>query len=154
PLDESPAHRVVFLLEQHGVPGHELARHCVRVREVTFDGIEDHVFERYIHSLFTELDWERLVGFVAQAVKKCGIDGCRFHSNQPSEGSSLCAVSLACGAEAAEQINLERGRFGELVRRQLGAALTTALRIRKARRSTPWGIATGFNWSERSNGSS
>ena len=93
------------------------------MREVAVDSVEDDVLERDIHGFGPELHRERLIRLVAQAIEKGGIDGRRLLSDQPRERGALRAVSLARRAEAAEQVNLERRCLGELVRRQLRAAL-------------------------------
>ena len=104
-------------------PAMSLTRHRVGMREVAFRRVEDDVFERDIHGLGPELYRERLVRLVAQAIEKGGIDGRGLFSDQPRERGALRAVPFARGAEAAEQVNLERRCLGELVRRQLRAAL-------------------------------
>ena len=74
-----------------------------------------------------ELDGERLIRLVAQAVEKCRIDGRGLFSDQPRERGALGAVSFAGGAEAAEQMNLEPSCFRQLGRRQLRAALVEVI---------------------------
>ena len=93
------------------------------MREVAFGGVVDDVLEGHIHGLGAELHRKRLVRLVAQAVEKRGINGCRLLPDQSRERGALRTVPLARGAEAAKQVNLERGCLGELVRRQFGAAL-------------------------------
>ena len=85
PLDESAAHGVILLLEEHLVSGHQLDRHRVRMREVAVHRIEDDVLERDIHGLGPELHRERLIRLVAQAIEKGGIDGRGLLSDQPRE---------------------------------------------------------------------
>jgi hypothetical protein len=55
--------------------------------------------------------------------RKFRVDGCRFFPDQPCERGSFRAVSLAGGAEAAEQVHLKLRRLGEFVGRQLGGSL-------------------------------
>ena len=123
PLDESAAHRVVLLLEQHLVAGEELDRHRVRVLEVALGGIVDDVLEAHIDRLVAELHREHLVRLVSQAVQKFRVDRCRFFPDQPRERGAFRAVSLAGRAEASEQVHLKLRRLGEFVGRQLGGSL-------------------------------
>ncbi len=123
PLDEAAAHRVVLLLEEHGVAGHQLGGHGVRVVKVPFGRVVDDVFERQIERLAAELQREGLIGFVAHLVEKQGIDGGRLLAEQPRERGALRAVPLSGRAEAAEQVHLESRRLRECVRRELRAPL-------------------------------
>ena len=123
PLDESAAHRVILLFEQHLGSGQEFGRHGVRVWEVAFGGVVDDVLQAHIKGGGAELHRERLVRVVAEVIEKRGIDGCRFFPNHSCQRGALCAVPFAGGAEAAVQVDFQRRRLREFVRRQLGAAL-------------------------------
>ncbi len=123
PLDEPAAHGVVLLLQQHGVTRHQLAGHRVRVREVALRRVVDDVLERGVERGGAELHREHLIGLLLQLVEERGIDGGGLLADDAGEGSALGAVADARGAEAAEQVNLERSGLGELVGGKLGAAL-------------------------------
>jgi hypothetical protein len=77
------------------------------MRKVPVHSVEDDVLERDIHVFWPEFDRERLIRLVAQAIEKGGVDGCRLFSDQSRERSARRAMSLARGAEAAEQVDLE-----------------------------------------------
>ena len=62
-------------------------------------------------------------GLSRRLVEERRIDGRRLLADDAGERGALGAVALAGRAEAAEQVHLQRGRLGELVGRQLGAAL-------------------------------
>src|SRR5690348_2515702 len=91
--------------------------------EIALRSIKNNVFERDIHGFRPELYRERLIRLIAHVIEKGGIDGGWLFSNQSCERRSLRAMTLACRAEAVEQVNLERRGFRQLVRRQFRAAL-------------------------------
>ena len=93
------------------------------MRKVTVNGIKDNVLERDIHGFRPEFYRERLIRLIAQAIEKGGVDGGGLFSEQSRERRAFRAMTFARGAEAAEQVDLERRCFGELVRRQFRAAL-------------------------------
>ena len=123
PLDEPAADGVVLLLEEHGVPRHELAGHGVRVREVALGRVVDDVLQGDVEGLVAQLHREDLVGLVPQAVEEERVDGRRLLAHDARERCPLRPVAQAGGAQAAEQVHLERGRLVELLLRQLRAAL-------------------------------
>src|SRR5204862_20496 len=123
PLYESAANGVVLQLEHIFVAGQQMADHGVLVMEVTFRSVVDDVLERDRDFFFAELNFERLVRLVAQAVKKQWVDSGWFHTDQTCQSSSFRAVSLPCGTETAEQVDSKRGCLRELVCRQFRAAL-------------------------------
>ena len=88
--------------------------------EVALGRIVDDVLEADIDRLVAELYLERLVRLVSQAVEKQRVDGGRLFSYQSRQRGSFRAVSLAGGAEAAEQVDLKLRRLGEFVGRQFG----------------------------------
>src|SRR5215217_4487095 len=100
-----------------------MANHRVLVMEVAFRSVVDDVLECDRDLFSAELNFERLVRLVAQAVKKQGVDSGWFHTDQTCQRSSFRAVALACGTETAEQIDSKRGCLREFVCRQLRAAL-------------------------------
>src|SRR5215213_919935 len=100
-----------------------MANHCVLVMEFAFGSVVDDVLEGDRDLFSAELNFERLVRLVAQAVKKQGVDSGWFHTDQTCQRRSFRAVALACRTETAEQIDSKRGRLREFLRGQLRAAL-------------------------------
>ena len=62
-------------------------------------------------------------GLAARLVEELRFDRRRLLADDARQRRALGAVALARGAQAAEQVHLQAGGFGELVGRQLGAAL-------------------------------
>src|SRR5215212_4003908 len=98
-----------------------MAHHRILVMEFAFRSVVDDVLERDRDFFSAELNFERLLRLVAQAVKKQGVDSGWFHTDQTCQRSSLRALSLACGTETAEQIDSKRGCLREFVCGQLRA---------------------------------
>src|SRR5215218_1276151 len=98
-----------------------MANHGVLVMEFTFRSVVDDVLERDRDFFPAELNFERLVRLVAQAIKKQGVDSGRFHTDQTCQRGSFRAVSLACRTETAEQIDSKRGCLRECLCGQLRA---------------------------------
>jgi len=114
PFDKSAADGVILQFVEYGVSGQEHGPHGVRVRKVSFRSVIDYVFQGNGKRLVAELYRKRLIRILSQAVEEGGIDGRWFLPNQPCERSAFCAMPLACGTQAAIQMNLEGGRLGEL----------------------------------------
>src|ERR1041385_3215639 len=93
------------------------------MREIAFRRVVDDVRETDGESLGAKLYLECLVRLVSQAIEKRWIDCRRLFSNQPRERGAFCAMSFACRAEAAEQMDLQCGCLGEFVLRQFDGAL-------------------------------
>src|ERR1700752_76524 len=100
-----------------------MADHSVLVMELAFRSVVDDVLERNSDLFFAELNFERLIRFVAQTVKKQRVDSGWFHSNQTCQSSSFRAVTLACGTQTSEQVESKGGCLREFVCRQLRTAL-------------------------------
>ena len=90
PLYKSTAHGVILLLEDQGVPGHQLDRHGVGMGEIALSSIKNDVFERGIDGLRSELHRERLIRLIAQAIEKGGstVAG-SFPTNPASDARSV-----------------------------------------------------------------
>ena len=73
--------------------------------------------------LVAELHGEALVRIRDEAVEERRLDGRRLLADHAGERGALGAVALARGAQAAEQVHLDPRRLGELILRQLRAAL-------------------------------
>ena len=123
PFDEAAAHRVVLELVDRLVAAHQLAGHGVGMGKVALGRVVDDVGKRQVERLVAELDRIGLLGLVAHLVEEQRIDRGRLLAQQPGKRRTLGAVALAGRAEAAEQVHLQPGGLGELVGRQLGAAL-------------------------------
>jgi hypothetical protein len=92
------------------------------MREVAAGGVVDDVRERDPEGLLAELHGEELVRLVPQAVEEQRVDGRRLLADEAGEGGTLGAMPLARGAQAAEEVHLQRRGLGERLRRQLRAA--------------------------------
>src|SRR3954465_122101 len=104
PLDESTSDGVVLQLEQVLVTCQQMADHGVLVMEIALCRVVDDVLERDRQFFSAELNFERLIRLVAQAIKKQRVNSGRFHTNQTCQSGALRAVSLARRAETAEQV--------------------------------------------------
>ena len=123
PLDEAAADRIVFLLVKNLVAGHEAGRHGVGVREVALRRVVDDVGERQVERLAPQLHRVGLIRLGDHLVEEARIHGRRFLAHEACERCTLGAVALAGGTEAAEEVDLEAGGLGQLVRGQLLTAL-------------------------------
>src|SRR4029079_3906837 len=111
PFDEAAAHGVVLERVEGLVPRQELARHRVGMREVALGLVEDDVLQRRVERGAAELHRERLIGLRRELVGERRIDRRRLLADDPGERGTLGAVSLARGAQAAEEAYAERGRL-------------------------------------------
>src|SRR5215831_14264061 len=91
--------------------------------EVTFGRVVDDVFEADIDGRAAELHRKDLIGFVAQTIKKQGVNRRGLLTDESGKGGPLSAVSFARRAQAAKEIDLKLGCFRQLIGRELGAAL-------------------------------
>ena len=93
------------------------------MREVALGRVVDDVGQRQIERLVAELQRIRLFRLLLHLVEEQRINRGRFLADQPRQRGAFGAVALAGGAQAAEEVNLEAGRLGQLVGRQLRATL-------------------------------
>jgi hypothetical protein len=70
--------------------------------EVTVHCVENDILEKDIHGFWTELHRKGLIGLIAQAIEKCGVNGSGLFPDQSCERSALGAVAPARSTEAAE----------------------------------------------------
>jgi len=85
------------------------------VFEVAFGGIVNDVLKAHCHCFVAEFHWERLVGLIAQAVKEQRVNRRGLFADESGECGALGAMTFACGAETAEEMDLECRRFREFV---------------------------------------
>ena len=98
------------------------------MREVALRRVVDDVLQRRIECRGAELHGERLVGFGRQFVEERRVDGGRLLADDARKRGALGAMAFAGGAQAAEQVNLQRRGLRQLVSRQLGGALIEVVR--------------------------
>ena len=93
------------------------------MRELALRRVINHVFQRRVDRLVAQLHLENLVGIGRETVEERGLHGGRFLADDAGQRGALGAVTLAGGAEAAEQMDLERRGLRELIGRELRGAL-------------------------------
>ena len=123
PFDETAAHRIVLELVDRLVAAHELAGHGVGMGKLALGRVIDHVGKRQVERLAAQGHRIGLLGLGDHLVEEQRVDRGRLLAEQSGKRRALRAVSLAGCAQAAEQVHLQPGGLGQLVGRQLGAAL-------------------------------